>query len=61
MAGSGGNKANCIMSYADHLFCGTREFDIPAGTGKVTRKLVQGPAPGTNDLHHIVEVSFLLR
>ena len=56
--GSAGKQANCMMSHAGSVYCGTRVFDIPPGTGKVTRQLVQGPAPGTNDLHHIVEVSF---
>ena len=45
-----------FMGLAGHVLCGKRVALIPAGTGKVTRKLVQGRTPGSKDLHHLFEV-----
>ena len=57
--GPGGNTANCLLSLAGYLVIDKRVTDIPPGTGKVTRKLVQGSIKDKE--HYIIEVSFFFR
>ena len=61
--GGPGDSANCLLALSGHLICGQTTTAIPAGTGKVTRKLVQGstlfgPVQSTPLL---IEVSFFTR
>ena len=56
--GGPGDSANCLLALAGHLICGKTTTVIPAGTGKVTRKLVQG---SPLNLHHLIEVSLFAR